>query len=133
MNQQVKKKLFQIMNDDLEWNVSDNMEISNSENRDFPQVFLQTSHSVKDIIREAIRETCRFKIHIFSTYEGEKEILDMEDALINKLVDLYDLDGVVYVRESGFRVIADKSTGVEMKHGIISLTVYCAGLFKEGE
>lgn len=131
MTQTLKKRLFQLLQDDLQWNVSDNMDAQRKKEREFPVVQLKLSHSTKDIVKTAFKETIRFKIDIFSSYDGEKEILEMEEALVSNLYKMYDVKGLVYIRESGFRILADKSTGVEMKHGIITLQFNCAGQFEE--
>ena len=51
----------------------------------------------------------------------------MESEIFDALEQFYEIDGVTYARESGFRILDDKSTGVFRKHGIISLTFYCTG------
>ena len=130
MTQALKQRLFQLLHDELQWNVSDNMDALRAQ-REFPAVQIKLSHSTKDLIKTAFKETIRFKIDIFSTYDGEKEIIEMEEALISNLPKMYDVAGLVYIRESGFRIMADKSTGVEMKHGIITLQFNCAGQFEE--
>ena len=53
--------------------------------------------------------------------------LNIESEIFDMLEQFYEIDGVTYVRESGFRILDDKSTGVIRKHGIISLTFYCTG------
>lgn len=126
----IKTTLFNIMDKVLGWNVCDNLE-SVRKTRHFPQVYLQTAGISKDFLTDTFKHNYRIQIHIFSKYDGEKEILDMEEALINNLMSLYDIDGVIYIKESGFNIVADKSTGVEMKHGIITLSIDCAGQFKE--
>ena len=130
VNQIVKQALFLLMHETLQWNVCDNME-DLRQSKQFPQVCLRSSGATKDILRDSFKQTLRFKIHIFSKYDGEKEILEMENALMNCITNLYDIDGVIYIQESGFHITVDKSTGVEMKHGIITLNIRCAVQFKE--
>lgn len=71
------------------------------------------------------------KIDIFSNYDGEKEILEMEKEIFDKIPQLYEIDGITYIRESDFRIMDDKSTGVVRKHGIITYTILSAGMLEE--
>ena len=45
----------------------------------------------------------------------KKEVLEMEQAIFEKINKLYDIPEVTYVRESSFKIIDDKSTGTVKK------------------
>lgn len=82
MINQIKKKLFTILSVDLGYNVVDNPE----RNKTFPCVFLKLGNLTRDIFNNnAFRFSIKMKIDIFSNYDGEKEILEMEKAIFDKI------------------------------------------------
>ena len=125
MISQLKTQLYQILKEDLEYNVTDNP--YGEETKSFPYVFLTLSDTHRDKRKETYLFSIKFKIDIFSEYNGEKEILDMEEEIYDKIQDLYENEFVTYIRESSFRIMDDKSTGVLRKHGIITYTIYSTG------
>lgn len=128
MVSQVKTQLYQILKD-LNYNVTDNP--YGEETKSFPYVLLTLSNTRRDKRKNAYLFSIKLKIDIFSDYNGEKEILDMEEEIFNNIDKLYKNEFVTYVRESAFRIIDDKSTGVLRKHGIINYTIYSAGGIEE--
>lgn len=128
MVSQVKTQLYQILKD-LNYNVTDNP--YGEETKSFPYVLLTLSNTRRDKRKNAYLFSIKLKIDIFSDYNGEKEILDMEEEIFNNIDKLYENEFVTYVRESAFRIIDDKSTGVLRKHGIINYTIYSAGGIEE--
>lgn len=129
MINKIKVKLFDILSKDLGYNVVDNPERGES----FPCVFLKLGNTTRDIFRNNFRFQIKFKIDIFSNYDGEKEILEMESAIFEAIQSLYEIDGVTYVRQSDFRILDDKSTSVMRKHGIITLSIVSTGMVEEVE
>lgn len=129
MIDKIKVKLFDILSKDLGYNVVDNPE----RGENFPCVFLKLGNTTRDIFRNNFRFQIKFKIDIFSNYDGEKEILEMEEAIFNATQALYDVVGVTYVRQSDFRILDDKSTSVMRKHGIITLSIVSTGMVEEVE
>jgi len=128
MVSQVKTQLYQILKD-LNYNVTDNP--YGEETKSFPYVLLTLSNTRRDKRKNAYLFSIKLKIDIFSDYNGEKEILDMEEEIFNNIDKLYENEFVTYVREPAFRIIDDKSTGVLRKHGIINYTIYSAGGIEE--
>lgn len=128
MVSQVKTQLYQILKD-LNYNITDNP--YGEEAKSFPYVLLTLSNTRRDKRKDAYLFSIKFKIDIFSDYNGEKEILDMEEEIFNNIDKLYENEFVTYVRESAFRITDDKSTGVLRKHGIINYTIYSAGGIEE--
>lgn len=128
MVSQVKTQLYQILKD-LNYNVTDNP--YGEETKSFPYVLLTLSNTRRDKRKNAYLFSIKLKIDIFSDYNGEKEILDMEEEIFNNIDKLYENEFVTYVRESAFHIIDDKSTGVLRKHGIINYTIYSAGGIEE--
>ena len=115
MINKIKDKLFEVLSSNYENQIVDN------------GIQIRLSTVTRDKYKGTFQYTIRYQVHIFSDYDGEKEILNMESEIFDMLEQFYEIDGVTYARESGFRILDDKSTGVFRKHGIISLTFYCTG------
>lgn len=129
MISEIKTKFFDILSNELGYNVVDNPERGN----DFPCVLLKMGNTTRDLFHNNFRFQIKFKIDIFSNYDGEKEILEMEEAIFAAAQALYDVVGVTYVRQSDFRILDDKSTSVVRKHGIITYTIVSTGMVEEVE
>ena len=125
MISEIKTQLYEILANDLEYNVMDNP--YGDETKTFPYVLLTLQDTRRDMRKDNYLYQIKFKIDIFSEYNGEKEILDMEQAIFDKSKKLWDNEFITYYRESAFRIMDDKSTGVLRKHGVIIYTFYCAG------
>lgn len=125
MISEIKTQLYEILANDLEYNVMDNP--YGDETKTFPYVLLTLQDTRRDMRKNNYLYQVKFKIDIFSEYNGEKEILDMEQAIFDKSKKLWDNEFITYYRESSFRIMDDKSTGVLRKHGVITYTFYCAG------
>ena len=121
----IKKQFYNILSNDLNYNVMDNP--YQTKERTFPYVLLGINDVNRDSYKNSYQYIIKFKIDIFSDYEGEKEILEMEQDIFNHIEKLYDNEFVTYVRESGFRIMDDKSTGVTRKHAVLYYTVYSTG------
>ena len=125
MINKIKDKLFEVLSSNYENQIVDNA--AAVEEGDYPRIQIRLSTVTRDKSQGTFQYTIRYQVHIFSDYDGEKEILNMESEIFDALEQFYEIDGVTYARESGFRILDDKSTGVFRKHGIISLTFYCTG------
>ena len=128
---EIKKKFYDILTN-LGYEVVDNKE-SIAENSSFPQIILRLNVGARDRIKDVTISKIRFTIDIFSEYDGESEILDIEQKVFDATKELYDVPHVVYVQESSFRILDDKSTGVIMKHGILNYMVVVGGVEQEVE
>ena len=118
MINKIKDKLFEVLSSNYENQIVDNA--AAVEEGKYPRIQIRLSTVTRDKYQGTFQYTIRYQIHIFSDYDGEKEILNMESEIFDALEQFYEIDGVTYVRESGFRILDDKSTGVFRKHGIIS-------------
>ena len=128
---EIKKKFYDILTD-MGYSVVDNRE-SIDEEAPFPHILLRISTGSRDKIKDVTINKLRFTIDIFSEYNGEAEILDIEEKVFDAAKAIYDIDHVIYVQESSFRIIDDKSTGVMMKHGILNYLVITGGIEQEVE
>lgn len=125
MINKIKDKLFEVLSSNYGNQIVDNA--AAVEEGEYPRIQIRLSTVTRDKYQGTFQYTIRYQVHIFSDYDGEKEILNMESEIFDMLEQFYEIDGVTYARESGFRILDDKSTGVIRKHGIISLTFYCTG------
>jgi hypothetical protein len=55
--------------------------------------------------------------HIFSVYNGEKEVLEIKDIIDNAMENLYSLGEVSYFEMSGFNIINEEKP--LRKHGVL--------------
>lgn len=126
MINKIKDKLYEVLSSNYEGNqIVDNA--SAVEEGSYPRIQIRLSTVNRDFYNGTFLYVIRYQVHIFSDYDGQKEILDMESTIFKALKQFYTIDGVTYARESGFRILDDKSTGIFRKHGIVSLTFYCSG------
>ena len=116
---QIKVKFFDILTNDLKYHVIDHPQ--KEKNKQFPCVLLKIQKVSRDFFKNNFRIQVNIKIDIFSNYDGEKEILEMEEAIFAAAQALYDVVG------------DDKSTAVVRKHGIISYSIISAGKVEEDQ
>jgi hypothetical protein len=83
-------------------------------------------------VMDCYSDKIKFKIDIFSNYEGEKEVFEIEDNIFNNLEALYDNEYITAAYESSFKIIDDKTTGVLIKHGVLQVTVLSTGGLIDG-
>ena len=132
MIQEVKEQIYNILTSDLGYLVVDNPQ--DNTNNTFPCLLLTTSKITRDKVKNTYQHKVSFKIDVFSTYHGEKEILEIDQQIYDTLQEkIYDNELVTYFRQTDFKVLDDNSVGVVMKHGIINYTVYLSGMEAETE
>lgn len=126
MIQTVKEQIYSILTSDLKYLVVDNPQ--DNTNNIFPCMLLTTKKITRDKVKNVYQHQVSFKIDVFSTYHGEKEILEIDQKIYDKLQEkLYDNELITYFRQTDFKILDDTSTGIVMKHGILSYTVYLSG------
>lgn len=129
---EIKTKIYNILTSNLAYTVIDNP-YDEEEDKTFPYLMLTLNNVVRDRTKTSFMNKIKFKIDIFSNYDGEFEILDIEEKIFNHIAQLYDLEYVTYIQESSFRILDDKSLGPNYKHGIIIYTVYTTGMEQEAD
>lgn len=127
----VKKQIYNILSQDLQYRVIDNP--YGTKERTFPYVMLNLYDIKRDRLKNNYKYVLKYKIDIFSDYEGEKEVLEMEQNIYDNMEKLYENEFITYFRENGFRIIDDKTTGVTRKHGVIFYTIFLTGGMVEDE
>lgn len=114
MLQWVKTKFFEYLSS-LNYNVTDN-----STHRDeFPWLMLRFNDANVSRTRDMNITEVRIIVDIFSTYDGEKEILDIIDNINEHIKEFIDSsDYIQYVSLRSLRIIDDPETGPVRKHGV---------------
>ena len=129
---EIKQEIFNMLQNELGYRVTDNPYQQELEEI-FPTVFLTVSNANRiNVKNNGFICKFTFKIDIFSEYNGEKEIILMEEniaALIPELMERFEY--IVGVSENSFKILDDKSTSVVRKHGVILYSITAAGQYKE--
>ena len=129
---EVKQEIFNMLQNELGYRVTDNPYQETLEEI-FPTVFFTLSNANRvNVKNNGFICNFTFKIDIFSEYNGEKEIILMEEDIAALMPDLLQrFDYIVSVSENSFKILDDKSTAVVRKHGVISYSITVAGQYKE--
>lgn len=131
MFKQLKTKLYSILADDLGYTVFDT---TAKKGTACPWIRISTVGALRVPYKlNDFQYIVDFRIEIFSDYNGESQILDMEKEIYEKMSKMYEITGVSHVSGSTVKIIDDKTTGVIKKHGIISYQITCAGEEIENE
>lgn len=124
---EIKKKFYDILTTDLNYTVIDNPYDIDDNEIPFPFLMLTLNSMTRDRFKGNFIHQVKFKVDVFSNYDGEAEILDIENKIYDTIEKMYDLKYITYIQENHFRIIDDKSTGVNHKHGIINYTFLVTG------
>ena len=129
---EIKQEIFNMLQNELGYRVTDNPYQQELEEL-FPTVFLTLCNANRvNVKNNGFICKFTFKIDIFSEYNGEKEIILMEEniaALLPELMERFEY--IVGVSENSFKILDDKSTSVVRKHGVILYSITAAGQYKE--
>lgn len=129
---EIKQEIFNMLQNELGYRVTDNPYQQELEEI-FPTVFFTVSNANRvNVKNNGFICNFTFKIDIFSEYNGEKEIILMEEdiaALIPELMERFEY--IIGVSENSFKILDDKSTSVVRKHGVILYSITAAGQYKE--
>lgn len=103
----------------LEYNVSDN----GTYREEFPWLMLRTGDAKVLKSRDLDMTEARLIVDIFSTYNGEKEILDIVDNINDSIRHfINENDFIQYAAMRSLRIIDDPSTGPVRKHGVATFS-----------
>lgn len=115
MLKRIKERFYSLVKG-LNYNITDNGTYSEN----FPWLMLRLGNATKlntfDLRVNAISLT----LDIFSTYNGELEIIDIVEDITAHLNDLIkEMPELLYAYQKTFKILDDKSTGPVRKHGIV--------------
>ena len=118
------------MVNDLGLNVADNP--YTKQQNSFPFLIFKLSNIKKDSFQQNFTYQYTFIVDIFSNYDGEKEILEIEEKIFDALPALYEVPGVTYIRQHSCKILDDGAVGSRRKHGVITYYIFCNGTSQEG-
>ena len=115
MLKRIKERFYSLVKG-LNYNITDNGTYSEN----FPWLMLRLGNATNlntfDLRVNAISLT----LDIFSTYNGELEIIDIVEDITAHLNDLIkEMPELLYAYQKTFKILDDKSTGPVRKHGIV--------------
>lgn len=118
MLQELKESFLELIKG-LGYNITDNGRYK----EEFPWLMLKTSNRQWYASRDIQFESVSFVVDIFSTYTGEKEIVDISENIIEGVKEWrWTVPFVTSVSLRGMRIIDDKETGPVRKHGILTFS-----------
>lgn len=125
------KTQFYSLLKELGYNITDSAEYKEN----FPWLMLRTDSYTAFRSFNTNISNITLTLDIFSTYCGEKEIIEIADDIESHLSEMrQDNPEVLYCYQKTMKILDDKSTGPVRKHGIITyefLMGYGVGFDKE--
>ena len=102
--------------EELGYQIRDNNTYSNT----YPMITLRLSNANREQKNHVVLQKVVYVIDIFSTYNGEKEILDINDKINEKLFMLPQRNKhITAMKQQNCLILDDKETGVIRKHGVL--------------
>lgn len=93
------------------------------ERKKFPYGIFRTINTVRTRYKNSYKAQYLFKFDIFSTYKGEKEVLDICDDLEQRIFNRVMSDDRTIFVDINHDIMDDKEQGPVTKHGIITIVV----------
>ena len=129
MLEEIKTQFVQFLVN-LGYKVGDN----GTYNEEFPWLMIRTGNYQASHSRDIKMSAITLVLDVFSTYNGEKEIIDISENIIKHLPELRANKKITMVAQSGMKIMGDKTTGPVRKHGILSYQfVLASGIQEENE
>ena len=129
MIETLKRKLYNSL-------VENNIEMTDNWSFDsgtFPKCMLRLSNSRKLKYLNTRVQTISFTLDVFSTYNGEKEILDLEEQITDIFENIDDMPEIMGVQLTMGKILDEKSKGPVCKHGIFIYQFILATGWEEEE
>lgn len=123
------KNQFYSLIKSLGYNITDNGNYIES----FPWLMLRLTNDEFSRSYDTINHKVVLTLDIFSTYAGEKEILEIVKNITNSLWDFQQSHSeILYANQKMFKILDDKLTGPVKKHGVVNYEFYLGqGLIQE--
>ena len=103
--------------EELGYQIRDNNTYSNT----YPMITLRLSNANREQKNHVILQKVVYVVDIFSIYNGEKEILDINDKINEKLFMLPQRNKhITAMKQQNCLILDDKETGVVRKHGVLT-------------
>lgn len=126
----LKKKFYSLIRN-LDYNITDNGDYVEQ----FPWLMLRLTDSQLLQSFDTTINRVVLTLDIFSTYSGEKEILEIVENINNQLQSFQNENPeILFVYQKMFKTLDDKATGPVRKHGIVNYEfILGQGLIPEEE
>lgn len=112
----IKEQFYNLLKS-LGYKVTDN----GTYQEDFPWLMLTTGNYQSSVSLDIRYDVITLKLDIFSTYNGEKEIIQISENIVNHLQDLRKNNSdITAITQKKMTIIGDKETGPVRKHGILT-------------
>lgn len=112
----IKEQFYNLLKS-LGYKVTDN----GTYKEDFPWLMLTTGNYQSSVSLDIRYDVITLKLDIFSTYNGEKEIIQISENIVNHLQDLRKNNpDITAITQKKMTIIGDKETGPVRKHGILT-------------
>lgn len=112
----IKEQFYNLLKS-LGYKVTDN----GTYKEDFPWLMLTTGNYQSSVSLDIRYDVITLKLDIFSTYNGEKEIIQISENIVNHLQDLRKNNpDITAITQKKMTIIGDKDTGPVRKHGILT-------------
>ena len=112
----IKEQFYNLLKS-LGYKVTDN----GTYKEDFPWLMLTTGNYQSSVSLDIRYDIITLKLDIFSTYNGEKEIIQISENIVNHLQDLRKNNpDITAITQKKMTIIGDKETGPVRKHGILT-------------
>ena len=115
MLEKIKKEFYKLLKE-LGYYVTDNGEYR----EEFPWLMIRTNGYLALDSFDLRVSTITLTLDIFSTYQGEKEIIDIVENIGSNLNVLKENSEVLFCYQKSLKILDDKSTGPIRKHGVVS-------------
>lgn len=99
----------------LGYNVTDNGRYEEQ----FPWLMLKTSGMKSYVSHDVKFDNITFTLDVFSTYTGEKEIMDIGENILNNINSLrQEVPEITHIYLASCQILNDKKTGPVRQHGV---------------
>lgn len=127
MFQTIKKGFYELVKD-LGYNVSDNGTYRDQ----FPWLMVKTAGASSVRALDVRIDSYSIALDVFSTYNGEQEILNIVEHINGELPNLMEqFPQIQFAELSTLKVLDDKETGPVRKHGVAVFRFILSGHYQE--
>ena len=112
---EIKRQFYELIKN-LGYHIADNINDLN----EFPRLILRTSSHKREETLDMSIENIILTLDIFSTYSGEKEILEIADNIAEHLKQMREENPqIIAIQQKTAQILDDNGTGPIRKHGSI--------------
>lgn len=125
----IKEKFYSLIKS-LGYNITDNAQYKEN----FPWIMIRTNGFTHFKSYDIKHERVLLVLDIFSTYNGEKEIIEIIENINDNLEKLYENLNIIHMEQKDLIILNDKESGPTRKHGVATYSfVMSSGNDDKGE